>query len=402
MIRGLREDHRAVLVALSAFEAVAQQRLGSEMPAPLAQGANGATLAAAHRHSADALAVAREAVGQVRRAVGSAEAAGSLAGDTLAAAHAKQDAAYDAIVRKYDVDRTRIAERDRLRAQFLDLEAAQKRLDERRREHDARTAERRTLLDARARAVAGRFAVRRRVAREISVTLEREIEIDLVAGADIVDYAALLVELTKGQNIRPPALLRAIATHIRPADLAALVLANDARPLAALDDSATSKAERAQRILDALRASGRVRELETTPLGDVPTIKLKVGDEHVPSSQLSTGQRCTAILPILLIQSAAPLIIDQPEDQVDNAYIFRVLVKTLLKVKKSRQIIFATHNPNILVLAESDRVFALAASNRKGRVKQFGTLDELRETIEEHVEGGREAFLLRSKRYGHS
>ena len=78
-----------------------------------------------------------------------------------------------------------------------------------------------------------------------------------------------------------------------------------------------------------------------------------------------------------------------------------VLVPTLKTVKKSRQIIFATHNPNILVLSETDRVFVLEGTRSSGRLTEFGTVDEVRGSIERLVEGGREAFLLRSARYGH-
>ena len=123
--------------------------------------------------------------------------------------------------------------------------------------------------------------------------------------------------------------MKEIARNIRPDDLPALVRANDPTPIQAIDEARTNKAERAQKVVDALRASGQVGRLDVVRLRDVPVIRLKVGKEYVVSKELSFGQRCMAILLILLIESAAPLIIDQPEDQLDNAFVYDVLVPTL-------------------------------------------------------------------------
>jgi len=77
------------------------------------------------------------------------------------------------------------------------------------------------------------------------------------------------------------------------------------------------------------------------------------------------------------------------------------VVKSVLKTKTNRQLIFITHNPNIPVLGEAERVFVLESTGKEGRVKNVGTVDETREDIETIMEGGREAFELRRKRYGH-
>ncbi len=63
----------------------------------------------------------------------------------------------------------------------------------------------------------------------------------------------------------------------------------------------------------------------------------------------------TAILPILLLDSANPLLIDQPEDNLDNRFIFETVVDSIHKVKTGRQLIFVTHNPNIPVLGDGTR-----------------------------------------------
>jgi ABC-type protease/lipase transport system fused ATPase/permease subunit len=94
------------------------------------------------------------------------------------------------------------------------------------------------------------------------------------------------------------------------------------------------------------------------------------------------------------------LIIDQPEDNLDNHFIFETVVNALQRLKRRRQMIFITHNANIPVLAEADLVLVMNSDGRVGFVETSGTVDECRDQIIDLLEGGREAFELRSKRYG--
>jgi ABC-type bacteriocin/lantibiotic exporter with double-glycine peptidase domain len=159
--------------------------------------------------------------------------------------------------------------------------------------------------------------------------------------------------------------------------------------------------DRSKKILSALRSGGTHYTIETVALDDRPCIELLDGDTFKESTHLSTGQRCTTILPILLIQSERPLFIDQPEDNLDNAFVFETVVRALQAIKGSRQVIFVTHNPNITVLGEAERVFVFSSDGQHATLKQVGTVDECRDQIERIMEGGREAFLLRKARYGH-
>jgi predicted ATPase len=117
---------------------------------------------------------------------------------------------------------------------------------------------------------------------------------------------------------------------------------------------------------------------------------------------LSPGQRCSAILPIILINGEGPLIIDQPEDNLDNKLVREVIVNILSRIKLKRQVIIATHNPNLPVLGDAENVIALQAKG-EGQCEflSLGSLDE-KETvtsITEIMEGGREAFQYRSSLY---
>ena len=132
----------------------------------------------------------------------------------------------------------------------------------------------------------------------------------------------------------------------------------------------------------------------------MPCIELLDGETTRTRPQLSTGQRCTTILPILLLESERPLLVDQPEDNLDNRFIFETVVQDPAGAKGSRQLIFVTHDPNIPVLGDADRIFVMLERPERP-AKHSGTVDESREQIETLLEGGREAFLLRKERYGH-
>jgi len=119
---------------------------------------------------------------------------------------------------------------------------------------------------------------------------------------------------------------------------------------------------------------------------------------------LSPGQRSSAMLPLIALVEDAPLIVDQPEDNLDNRLVGRMLVDILANLKEKRQIIVATHNPNIVVSGDAEQVIVLdAISISEGECKDSGSIDNdvIVKSIIELLEGGKEAFLIRSRRYGY-
>lgn len=95
----------------------------------------------------------------------------------------------------------------------------------------------------------------------------------------------------------------------------------------------------------------------------------------VLSNALSEGQRNTAVLNLLLAKGKGPIIIDQPEDELDSNFIYRELVPLLRKVKNQRQLILATHNANLPVNADTDLVYALEVAKGRGVKLAAGGLD---------------------------
>lgn len=123
---------------------------------------------------------------------------------------------------------------------------------------------------------------------------------------------------------------------------------------------------------------------------------------------LSVGQKCTAILALLLAQDDAPAVVDQPEEELDNEFIYRELVPLLRRVKEKRQLVIATHNANLPVNGDAELIYALEARDGRGVVKAIegqaavGALDTLAvcTAVEEIMEGSEEAFRKRYEKYG--
>jgi hypothetical protein len=114
----------------------------------------------------------------------------------------------------------------------------------------------------------------------------------------------------------------------------------------------------------------------------------------------SAGQKAAAILAFLLSHGSEPLIIDQPEDDLDNALIYDLIVKQIHENKNRRQLIIVTHNPNIVVNGDAELVHVLKLKNGQVQIDQKGGLEEatIRDAICTIMEGGRQAFDRRYKR----
>ena len=154
----------------------------------------------------------------------------------------------------------------------------------------------------------------------------------------------------------------------------------------------------------------RIEELELEPK---TAIRLNTAQAEEPPAwqrleELSTGQKATAVLLLLLLESDAPLIVDQPEDDLDNRFITEGIVPRMRAEKQRRQFIFSTHNANIPVLGDAELIVGLSAAGEtdggRARVEpeHTGSIDSrsVREFVEEILEGGREAFETRRRKYG--
>jgi hypothetical protein len=126
------------------------------------------------------------------------------------------------------------------------------------------------------------------------------------------------------------------------------------------------------------------------------------GTDFRPIQQASAGQRAAAMLAFLLLHGREPLVLDQPEDDLDNHLIYELVVQQIRERKQHRQLIVVTHNPNIVVNGDAEMVHVMDFQKGQCRVVQAGSLQEqrIRDEVCRVMEGGREAFERRYRRIG--
>lgn len=151
----------------------------------------------------------------------------------------------------------------------------------------------------------------------------------------------------------------------------------------------------------------KLKHFHDVCVADQPQVKMVIDesaladeDKYRLVSKLSAGERSTVILPLVTHGTANPLAIDQPEDDLDNAYIHDNFVHSLLrKTKGSRQFIFASHNANIPVLGDAENIIILNASRDHGWIEKNGCTDSLSQQIMDILEGGEKAFTDRLNKH---
>jgi len=150
--------------------------------------------------------------------------------------------------------------------------------------------------------------------------------------------------------------------------------------------------------------SARRRYLRAMRHPDQYEVRYSVGGEQFrPLPELSGGQRVSVLLSLLLkADDPRPLVIDQPEDELDNRVLFETVLPALRRNKGKRQVILSTHNANIVVNGDADMVILLEADARHGKVACSGAIEmpKVRDAIVRTVDGGEDAFRLRRTKYG--
>ena len=146
------------------------------------------------------------------------------------------------------------------------------------------------------------------------------------------------------------------------------------------------------------------RRLQSIRCRDAYTLSQRVDDGRFRRlADLSGGQKVSLLLSLLLeTNDNRPLVIDQPEDELDNRFVYEDVLPALRRLKGRRQIIIATHSANFVVNGDADQVILLEADDDHGHVELSGAIEDsdVRDAIIRTVDGGDEAFRLRQQKYG--
>jgi chromosome segregation protein len=146
--------------------------------------------------------------------------------------------------------------------------------------------------------------------------------------------------------------------------------------------------------------------LSLTPIKSIPVFEYRAREnEYIPFRNASAGQQATALLKTLLNEAGPPLIIDQPEEDLDNPVMLEI-VGQVWQAKKKRQLIFASHNANLVVNGDAELVawcdYRTSGDQSRGTIAGEGAIDvpKVRDAIKAIMEGGEAAFNLRKEKYG--
>lgn len=273
---------------------------------------------------------------------------------------------------------------------------------------DGLKKQRTELLDKLAKVRESMMDRRKNQLRSINQNLGRTIEdfsINLYYDpAGIVDEVfQFMTTIMHGTHMKDE-MIGALCSSITPFELAQLISKKDIQSLAKV---AGIGDEWAAEVMTHLQTLTSLHGLEVIAKWPKPVIKVLTKGptpKLISVNQLSDGQKHTILLTIaMLAESNLPLIIDQPEDDLDNAFIFKSIVSTLRTIKERRQVILVTHNANIAVLGDSELLLPMKRSGDNGVVFDRGSVDrgETRTAVQDILEGGELAFRRRMEIYGY-
>jgi energy-coupling factor transporter ATP-binding protein EcfA2 len=261
-----------------------------------------------------------------------------------------------------------------------------------------------SLIDKRAAALdqldeirASRYKARYEASDVLNKLVGPSIRVSVFRNGQVKKFAASISESLRGSGLRYAEVAETLANNLSPRALLEAVDDFDADTIA---DVANITADRAARLLSHLKGCD-LGEICTINIEDEVSLQLLDGTDYKDISDLSTGQRCTVVLPLILSHMNRMLIVDQPEDHIDNAFIAKTLIKVIVSRGGQGQIIFSTHNPNIPVLGNADMVLHLGSDGRRGFRISSGPLHEpdIVSAISTVMEGGAEAFSKRATFY---
>jgi len=315
-------------------------------------------------------------------------------------------AAYEKILRELQKSRVDGEEFIRLRRQIEELRPLRERQVLARRVEKEHADRRRKLLAEWEDFKAEEFRRLDRAAKKVNQKLRDRVQVEVTAAGDREPLFRILRDEVGGR------LSEAIETFRGLHDLSLTQFVEACR----VGAEAVTKAfgvtpAQADRLAKAeLEVLMRIEELDLPPTTAIRLNTAPAGDPPAWQAleELSTGQKATAVLLLLLLESDAPLIVDQPEDDLDNRFITEGVVPRMREEKQRRQFIFSTHNANIPVLGDAELIVGLSASGEaeRGRARiapeHMGSIDAqpVRELVEEILEGGKEAFERRRRKYG--
>ena len=234
---------------------------------------------------------------------------------------------------------------------------------------------------------------------ELNSRLGGDVVVDLY-GSDTSHYFdAIDGPLQGSRMMRREDQISLVCDRLTPETFVGIIRTGDVEQLTAIGITENNAARMRSGLTDEVLC-----RIERVDVPQVPSVRIRREGEagYTELSSLSVGEKCSAILAIALLSKGKALVIDQPEDDLDHAFIIDSIVESIRTAKSSRQIVAATHNPNSPVLGDAEMVFRVARQpgDEICVIQNSGGLELPQVTAEvQRLEGGVEAFERRRQRY---
>jgi ABC-type lipoprotein export system ATPase subunit/uncharacterized protein YoxC len=242
-----------------------------------------------------------------------------------------------------------------------------------------------------------RFTSRQSISNFLNGVLGPQIFVSLNQAAEYSDYISVIASALRGSSLKYNELAPLFAKKLSPRELVEAVERNDIDFIA---NTTGISRDRALRVVSQLREI-KLESILTVSVEDDVILQLLDGKDYKDIQNLSVGQRCTVVLPIILEHSDRIVVVDQPEDHLDNAFVVGTLIKAIRQKQSTTQLLFSTHNANIPVLGEAKHVIVMRSDGQRGYISSSGALDapDIVSAITTIMEGGRDAFVKRARFY---
>jgi len=241
------------------------------------------------------------------------------------------------------------------------------------------------------------FRSRNEIVTQLNRSLNPEINVQCSQQTNLSEYKLALEQAFKGSGLKYKELLETITQRVSPQWLFYYAVSNKYEDFAA---TLEIPIDRAARLLGYLSDIDLGHVLSSNTEDTVDLALLDHG-QYKTVEELSIGQRCTVALSIILENTNRVLVIDQPEDHLDNEFVAKTLIKSIRQRALTAQTILSSHNANIPVLGNASMVINLDSNGRKGFVRTLGSIEDanVKGSIESIMEGGKDAFQTRAGFY---
>lgn len=287
----------------------------------------------------------------------------------------------------------------RIRTELERLSGEESRLRELYARRDSLLLRREQLLDEAELWAERLYMNRLEVANSVSQNLTSRVTVKIEHLSDSTKFRDFLAASLRQSGLRYATVAEAISKSLLPRQLLLLIENFDVNVAAQITEIPS---DRLARAFEHMNNPDTLVRLSAVRLEDVADFLLMDGSTLKSVESLSTGQKCAVTLPILLTEHSRLLILDQPEDHLDNAFLVDSVVVGLNNRSVAQaQTLVATHNANIPVLGSASNVISLRSDGRRGYLDEAGSYSDQRivETITSLMEGGEDAFRQRAEFY---